>query len=190
MPPRQAARINVSAEDNLALIERKCLKRDYYPLSKGMLNGYVKELPPEYLVGLNRIELMDRNSRNIGDPYGFYRESEKVIIMYSVPPKRWVFGSLGHTSRDRFRTHGASVGEIESGIEVTWKKPIDLAYFMFAEVFLHELGHHYIHQYRHRNKSPGSDRLHEELADIHMRKLAKNAIFCDIWRENYKSPCA
>ena len=187
-PPRFIPNENRVSIDNIIVFERKSLKRDHYPLNKKMIQAYIKDLPPEYMYGLKSIELRDRNSIPIGDPYAFYRESEKDIIMYSVPPEKWLFSQLKQGSIDRFKEHNAKVIKHINQIEVLWRKPIDVAYFMFREVFLHELGHHYVYQYRHRNKPPNTDYAHEELADIHMGKLSKKTIFYDIWMDHYKRP--
>ncbi len=48
-----------------------------------MLTDFQAFLPYEYLYGLKRIELLERNSKSIGEPYAIYRESDKTILIYS-----------------------------------------------------------------------------------------------------------
>jgi hypothetical protein len=168
----------------ITVVERKCLKSDYHPLNKAMIKELIQELPAEYTYGLKAIELLDRNSKKIGQPYAVYREDEKSIIIYSVPKCVWVFESLGQNTRDMYFEHGAEENKDESMVSIQWKTQLDLAYFMFMEVFLHELGHHFVNQYRYRNRAPKGDSANEGLAGLHAERLSKNALFYDIWKNN------
>ncbi len=182
-PPRVLAN-RKQGSPKVTVVERKCLKSDYHPLDKAMIKELIQELPAEYTYGLKAIELSDRNSREIGQPYAVYREDEKSIIIYSVPKDAWAFESLGQDTRDMYFEHGAEENESESLISILWKTQLDLAYFMFMEVFLHELGHHFVNQYRCRNRAPKRDSENEGLANLHAERLSKNALFYDIWKNS------
>ncbi len=180
LPPRiLASRKRESTKTSI--IERKCVKNDYHPINRAMIKEFIKELPAEFIYGLKSIELSDRDSRTIGEPYAVYREDEKSIIIYSVPNQAWVFTSLPQNVRGMYFEHGAEETEKNSSIIITWKTSLDLAYFMFKEVFLHEIGHHYIFQYRCRNKQPRRELENELVAELHAERLSRNAIFYDIW---------
>ncbi len=183
-PPRVIASTKLESQRPITIVERKCIKSDYHPLNKAMINEFLIELPKEYIYGLKALELLDRNSRDIGNPYAIYREDEKSIIIYSVLKKVWVFKSLGNSIRQLYFEHGATEEQCENSISIIWEAPLDLAYFMFCEVLLHELGHHYVNQYRCRNKTPKRDVENEMLADLHAERLSKKTVFYDIWKNH------
>ena len=183
LPPRVLAKRNLESTKT-AIVERKCVKNDCHPINKAMIKEFIKELPVEFVNGLKSIELSDRNSRKIGCPYAVYRENEKSIIMYSVPKQIWVFSDLSQSLRDMYFEHGAEEIQNENSIIITWVSSLDLAYFMFKEVFLHEIGHHFINQYKCKNKQPRREVENELLASLHADRLSKNALFYDVWEKN------
>ena len=182
LPPRVLANRKLGSIKT-AIVEGKCVKNDCHPLNKAMIKELIKELPVEFVNGLKSIKLSDRNSRKIGCPYAVYREDEKSIIMYSVPKQEWVFSNLSQNVRDMYFEHGAEEIQNESSIIINWVSSLDLAYFMFKEVFLHEIGHHFINQYKCRNKQPMREVENELLANLHADRLSKDALFYEVWEK-------
>ncbi len=137
-------------------------------------------MPVDYLYGLKQVELCARTSEAIGKPYGYYLPSEKVIRLFSVPPTEWRIDEIG--AKSVFQAHGADVEIEDDSLLVRWKRPVDVAYLMYREVFLHELGHHFDNQYRHKKKWPDSRRAEEASATRRAYELAKRSAFSR-WHE-------
>jgi len=45
--------------------------------------------------------------------------------------------------------------------------------FYLAEVFFHELGHHYAHQYKNKRKIPRGLKINEYLAELYKSRIRK-----------------
>jgi len=71
------------------IVERRPRPGDVHPLAYGYLSALLNYQRVDYVYGLRKIELRPRVSSQVGDPYGFYRRSERLIVLYSVPPSRW-----------------------------------------------------------------------------------------------------
>jgi hypothetical protein len=166
------------------VIEREPRIGDVHPLRKQHIVAFLHKLPIDYLYGLKRIELRPRPSDEIGKPYGCYLVDEKIIILYSVPALQWQVSDKGAWL---FELHGAEIEAKQDAVFVHWKKPVDLAYFMYREVFLHELGHHYDNQYRNKRKWPQTVSAHESSANRRAFNLAKREAFA-LWHDFQKPP--
>lgn len=158
-PAWKTAKIKMKVDKNNKIIlprvvERICLKTDFYPFGKHLIAKLLKIIPREYIYGLKRIELRPRPNSDIGNPYGIYWLDEKIVILYSVPKGIWEYSNqLSQGWQDLFELHDARIlKENESKIQVVWEKNVDLAYFIYKEVLLHELGHHYENQYKTKRK--------------------------------------
>lgn len=160
------------------VVERRPRPGDIHPLDRKHLALFLRYQPTDYLYGLKQVELRPRLTEEIGRPFGYYSPSEKAIVLYSVPAQEWHFPAPGPRAVAQFVACGATVTEEEGGsVRVCWTDPIDAAYFLYREVLLHELGHHYDYQYRHKRKYP-SGRIYEETsANRHAMRLGRRPVF-------------
>jgi hypothetical protein len=67
-----------------AVITRKPRAGDVHPLPKSWFVAKFNCIPPEYVHGLRRIELLPRPA-DVGSPFGKYLFSEKRVVLYSLP---------------------------------------------------------------------------------------------------------
>jgi hypothetical protein len=153
------------------IIARKPAPGDIHPLRKRAIGGLFARIPPEYLYGLSRVELRARQTKAIGKPFGCYRRDEKVIILYSVPPVIWHFPSLLADFRRSLTACYAVVASDEEGIRVTWPEDALISLWYYAHVLTHELGHHYVEQYRVKSGRLGGTLFAEFVAEMHARRL-------------------
>jgi len=163
------------------IIERKPYPGDIHPISKVHISTFIRHLPIAYSYGLKSIELLPRKNP-IGEPYGFYMNDEKRIILYSLPWPTWTFKSLPPHLEDWYDSHAAEIYRNDTNVEVRWKRHIDIAYFMFAEVFTHELGHHHQNRFKRKYKYPYNRNACEESADRHAKFLSESGAF-RIWHD-------
>jgi hypothetical protein len=155
------------------IVERRPRHGDVHALSKRFLSVLLRYQRIDYLYGLRQIELRPRVANAVGHPYGTYLPTEQVVVLYSVPADRWRFARMSPAQADVFRSYEAVVTHDAAGACVAWPRAFDMAYFVYQEVLLHELGHHHDYQYRHKRKLPGGRRLKEVSADRHMARLSK-----------------
>ncbi len=167
-------KLNIKSGDEKVLpriIERKPYPGDIHPIDTSALRRALKlEVPQEYLYGISRIELRPRQGPEIGQPYGVYFTDEKSIILYSLPLE-WRFSELSESSAIRFERAGAKVEHHDKETKVKWESRSRLAFWFFTNVVIHELGHHYRHQYKISVGSPGSTWHEEYQADIHAKRI-------------------
>jgi hypothetical protein len=159
------------------VIERRPAPGDRHPLSASTLRAVMRrEIPPEYIYGITRIELRPRQEGGIGMPFGCYLRDEKAIILYSLPMS-WVWDeSPAEAVIQGMLRFFAYIKNYSSGLHVAWPAPGALSMWYFIEVFAHELGHHYQHQYRGRRGGPKS-RHHDELvAKLHSSRFYRGLI--------------
>ena len=151
------------------VIERAPRLGDIHPLSKSDIVTALWKMPAAYLYGLRVIELRPRVGKT-GYPFGCYRTIEKAIHLYSLPDV-WRFSYKGYSGQ-MYRRYGADV-ETKSGFQtVRWSRDEYLACFMYEDVLLHELAHHYDYQYPRRNKIPQNRRLSEHSTNRRAYRLA------------------
>lgn len=140
------------------IIQRKPAPGDIHPVDKAALAGILRSIPEEYLLGLDRIELKPREAPKseegftlIGAPFGFYSLVDKSITLYSLPMK-WVMKKISPGLRRSVLGWSAEIESEEGRIVVTWPSADHLGFWFACTVILHELGHHYRHQYRRKRK--------------------------------------
>jgi hypothetical protein len=131
------------------------------------------KLPIEYFYGLKEIELRAR-TQGVGEPFGKYSCRSKKIILYSVPKYQWNIKKPTKGLIAALRCYHAKVKKVESGIIVEWKESFLLTMF-YLSILFHELGHHYMHQYKCKRKPPIDIDLNEWHADAQVIKLQKYA---------------
>lgn len=153
------------------IVERRAKPGDAHPLTKADINRVFDRIPLEYLYGLDRIELRSRAARDVGDPFGCYLPDERAVILYSLP-EAWHLPGLGIRMRRALERYRAQITETEAGVTVEWPVRGSLIVWFFFDVLMHELGHHFVRQYRHKN-GPIRGRLYNELiADLHANRYA------------------
>jgi hypothetical protein len=157
------------------VIERRPAHGDIHPLSGKHLRRIIPGIYKRYFYGLVSVELLPRNGDAIGRPYGEYLNDERKIRLYSVPFPEWRFS--GRTAVGLFDVHGAVVSREGDSTIVRWPSPLDLAYFMYREVFLHELGHHFHNRYRTKRHHPRTPAAKEASAERHAEWLGKLRAF-------------
>lgn len=132
------------------IIERSPKIGDIHPLSKSYLMSVLPIIPIEYLYGLDRIELKAREKDVIGRPFALYRRDEKAIILYSLP----IIWRMQSGSKEFAKTlldFYADLSFDDSCMIVTWNEPVLMSLWYYLFVFTHELGHHFVNQYKHKN---------------------------------------
>ena len=153
------------------IIVRKPRPGDIHPLNRKMIARAYDKLPLEYFYGLKEIELRAR-SGDIGKPFGKYSHYAKKIILYSVPDKKWNIENPPDDLIESLRRYYAKISNVAGGIVVEWEA--DFFLFMFyLSIFFHELGHHYVNQYRSKKKPPIDVYLNEWHADAQVIQLQK-----------------
>ncbi|HYR28527.1 MAG TPA: hypothetical protein VEU30_08680 [Thermoanaerobaculia bacterium] len=159
------------------IVARRPAPGDGHPLTASMLRAVMRrEIPPEYLHGLSRIELRPRTDGSIGVPFGCYLRDEKAILLYSLP-EAWVWDEPpdDHVIQGMQRFF-AYIGHDAPRVRVRWPDPVALSMWYFIEVFAHELGHHYSHRYRGRRGGAKSRRHDEFLAELHSTRFYERLV--------------
>lgn len=160
------------------IVRRRPRPGDVHPIERKQMGGLMALVPPEYLYGLNRVELRPRVDE-VGKPYGYYSPGEKFIVLYSTP-LIWDLGPVSEASSrlDQLvflESTGAEVRSEQDRLMVCWA-PVDLEMFYIWQVVLHELGHHYSNQWKRRRKRPPWGRYQEIIAELHKQKLSARII--------------
>jgi hypothetical protein len=151
------------------IVSRKPRLGDIHPLDGRLMGLVLQQIPLEYIYGLMKIELRSRQGKKIGEPYGFYRYPEKMIVLYSVPSDSWMFDGFHPLWRKAFRAWGAKLEKQGETFFCTWD-PTRLRHF-FCAVLCHELGHHYTFQYDSKNKLIPLQTTNENLAELHGSRI-------------------
>jgi hypothetical protein len=155
------------------IIIRKPRPGDIHPLNRKLITFAYKKLPLEYFYGLKEIELRARTDA-VSKPFAKYSIYAKKIIMYSVPKEQWYIEDAPRPLIAALRRYSAKVRKFEDGIIVEWEE--DFLLFMFyLSIFFHELGHHYLFQYKCKKRPPMDVYLNEWHADAQVVKLQKLA---------------
>ena len=155
------------------ILRRKPRAGDVHPLKPQMLQHCLWCVPPAYIYGLKAIELSPRQG-DVGAPYGVYRPSEKRIRLYSCPPRCWRFSSAVWPRHTGLLSRGAHIitsHEDKASVLVEWHDHDDLEMF-YIHVLFHELGHHYVEQYRSSRGRPETRKRNEIVADLHDVKIS------------------
>ena len=153
------------------IVVREPRKGDVHPLTRDQIWYYLAMVPPAYVYGLKAVELRPRKDA-LGCPYGLYSPRDKRIWLYSCPAREWHFSNEIWHSAKAILTWGAQIVESEGSsgdIAVQWNDPVDIELFL-VDVLLHELGHHYVHQYKSSRGMPGTRPRHEVVAEVHVKK--------------------
>jgi hypothetical protein len=164
------------------IVHRNPRPGDIHPLNPGMVRELLRGVPAEYIYGLKAIELRPRQGE-VGEPYGTYLRGDKRIWLYSCPPRSWRFSARAwprHLGNLAAGARLAANQEDPASVLIEWDDPEDL-WRTYTHTLFHELGHHYVDQYRLSRGRPSTRRRNEDLADLHdvkitidlMRRIAK-----------------
>jgi hypothetical protein len=164
------------------ILQRKPRPGDIHPLKPGTLHDCLRIVPPAYVYGLKAVELSPRRG-DVGAPYGVYLRGEKRIRLYSCPPRFWRFSSAAWPQHEGVLSRGARLvgsDEDKATVLVEWLDRDNLE-MVYIHVLFHELGHHYVNQYRSSRGRPKTRKTNEIVADLHddkisihlMRRIAK-----------------
>lgn len=148
-----------------SILERSPKDGDIQPLSKQDLLYVLPKIPIEYIYGLDRIELRAREKDFVGRPFGLYRRDEKVIILYSLP-KIWRLRSGSMKFAKTLKKFYADLTFDDSCLILSWREPVLITLWYYYYVFTHELGHHFVEQYRHKNGRLLGRRHNELIANL------------------------
>ncbi len=151
------------------VIEKKPAKDDMHPISKSMLNRILNEIPLEYLYGLKRIELRGRNDK-IGNPFGYYISDENAIILFSLP-MNWCLEYISPDLEESLLSYGVEITECDNNYLINLKDEMRASLWFYCYVLAHELGHHYVEQYKNKNSREMSKSHNELVADLHSIRL-------------------
>jgi hypothetical protein len=155
------------------VVERAPAPGDIHPLTARAIRGLFDGIPAEYLHGLTRIELRARCTAEVGQPFGCYQRREKVVVLYSVPPTIWEFPGLRADFRRSLAACYAIISKEEGCVRVAWPDQSLISLWYYSNVFTHELGHHYVEQYRHKNGEVGGRLFNEFVAEMHARRFTE-----------------
>ena len=123
---------------------------DRHPLTKRSLAGLLTRIPVEYLYGLSRIELRAWQRPAVGEPFARYRIRTRDILLFSLPPVRYC-KPLDPYFRASYEKFDAVIDQEGEGFRISWRSPAALSLWFYCEIFTHELGHHFVEQYRAKN---------------------------------------
>jgi hypothetical protein len=129
-------------------------------------------VPAAYIYGLKAVELRPRQGE-VGAPYGAYLPRDRTIWLYSCPPETWQFTAEAWPDHTGILSYGARLAahqEDPARVLVEWDDP-DGVWKSYIHTLLHELGHHYVNQYRSSRGRPSSRKREEGLADLHYTKI-------------------
>src|SRR5262249_47775900 len=95
------------------------------------------------------------------------------IRLYSCPPRFWRFSSAVWPRHEGLLSCGARMitSHDATGVRVEWHDRDDLEMFYIHTLF-HELGHHYVRQYRSSRGRPKTRKTNEIVADLHDVKIS------------------
>ena len=155
-----------------------------HPVDSADLVELLKFFGPPCFYGLRSIRLIQGSttSKELSLPFGRL-VVPGTIILYEQPKPPWfVCGSIPRSERVKLERSGASIESSDDHTQclIHWKKD-DLKAFMLFEVFMHEVGHHIIQQYKgKRNARVMRTKDHERWADAFVRRCRQDYSSCSM----------
>jgi len=172
--------------------QRKPAPGDIHPLDKITVQKILRKTPVKYLYGLRGIELRGREGKrgslSWGQPLGHYLPTEKTIRLYSIPIHGTIEGAALNEVRAEFNSYAKygyepELNKTENKIEYRWPDNIGLGLW-FTQVLFHELGHHFVEQYRYKNSRIKGRDEEELVANLHKSRLFREEILCILKGDN------
>ena len=160
---------------------------DRHPLTKRSLAGLPTRIPVEYLYGLSRIQLRARQRPAVGEPFGRYRIRTRDILLFSLPPV-WYCKPLDPYFRASYEKFDAVIDQEGEGFRISWRSPAALSLWFYCEIFTHELGHHFVEQYRAKNGRIASARHEELVADLRARRFTDELLASQVPAPTHRKP--
>lgn len=167
------------------IIQRKPAYGDIHPLDKATIKIILRKIPIEYVYGLKRIELRTRDGKcgrlKWSQPLGYYLPIEKTIWLYSYPIRGSVEGATLEEVRDSlcaFSEFGFAPDlqkNKDKVIEYHWPNHFGLGLW-YSRLLFHELGHHFVEQYRHKNSRIKGWEQEELVANLHRSRMFREQI--------------
>jgi hypothetical protein len=144
-----------TSQEKAPIMPRIIVKRSrpgfIHPLEKTDITSVFQFFGERCFYGLRSIKLLQGHGTPADGTLLMGRlEVPGTILLFDQPESPWfVNGSIPQADRERLERAGA---KIECSIDnlhclIHWTK-VDLKHFMLFEVFLHEVGHHLIQQYK------------------------------------------
>ncbi len=153
------------------IVVHKPRRGDIHHLNKKLLTALWRWIPMRYRQGLEVIELRARTNEIVGYPYGCYDVRSKAIRLYSCPPLEWPVGPTAPDAFGVYKSCGARI-EVRAGIQyICWANEKDAGRYFCAFILAHELGHHFMHQFKYKRKLPNMTSAHEAGANLHGLRL-------------------
>jgi hypothetical protein len=152
---------------------RKPRQGDIHPLEPSFVRDCRLAVPAAYIYGLKAVELRSRQDE-VGAPYGYYRAAEKRIVLYSCPARNWRFSNVVWPNHKGLLSRGARIAASQKDtgtVLVEWADPEELGMF-YVHVLFHEMGHHYVNQYRSSRGRPKTRKMNEVVAELHAYKIS------------------
>jgi hypothetical protein len=141
-------------------------------LPKFVLRRIIPDIPIEFLYGLRHIELRAREGAAIGDPFGYYRFADKVLVLYSLP-LQWSLTQISEPLERSVTRFFGDISKSDELVTVSWSEPFLMGFWFFDYVFCHELGHHFDEQYHHRRGRTEGRPYEEAFADLQGLRISK-----------------
>ena len=140
-----------------------------HPAEKADIVNLLQFFGPECFYGLRSISLVQGSGTADGIflPFGRLAVPGEIILYDQPKPPWFVGGSISSAERAKLERAGALVETSEHDMHslIRWTEN-DLKNFMLFEVFMHEVGHHIIQQYKgKRSARVMRTKDHERFAD-------------------------
>ena len=147
-----------------------CWRRS--PAKPAMLQHCLQCVPPAYIYGLKAIELSPRRG-DVGAPMGFTAQAKsEFAFIHVLLASGASAASCGRATKAYCPVERALLHRRKTRrVLVEWHDPADLEMF-YIHVLFHELGHHYVEQYRSSRGRPKTRKRNEIVADLHDLKIS------------------
>jgi hypothetical protein len=175
-----------SSESGDPIIPRIIVKRPrqgfVHPAEKADIVRVLQFFGERCFYGLRLIKLVQGSATLSGESLLMGRlEVPGTIVLYDQPASPWfVTGSIPSAEKQKLERAGASIEVSSDNLHclIHWTDS-DLKNFMLFEVFMHEIGHHLIQQYKgKRSARVARTKDHEHFADLFAERC-RESFFAD-----------
>ncbi len=153
-----------------------------HPAEKADILRVLQFFGEKCFYGLKSIKLIQGSnaSSEAGVPMGRL-EVPGTIVLYDQPVSPWfINGTLPKAEREKLEQAGASIESASDNLHclIHWNEG-DLKNFMLFEVFMHEIGHHLIQQYKgKRSVRVARTKDHEQFAALFAQRCRESFVDC------------
>ena len=173
---------DVVSQDAEPILPRVIVKRPrkgfLHPATKSDITSVLEFFGEQCYYGLDTIKLV-QGSDNIASGAILLGRLEVpgTILLYDLPESPWVVNErLADTQLLRLQEAGAKIEMLASGAQcrIEWSD-VDLRNFYLFDVFMHEIGHHLIQQYKgKRGVRVARTRDHEHYASLFAKRCRQD----------------